>query len=247
LVFFANLLYANPIDSVGTERKNGKVCILHKIVVGETLRQVAKKYKTTIANISLYNANLDSNFVKIGQIIYIPISNSTNISSNSSNQIPKITQHKHTVKSGETLTKIATLYKIEIDSLLFWNKLGKNTILQLGQTLLVGMAATKNIVTDQMVLNRDKTKTIHEVGKGERISSNSTTKFALHHTFPVGTIVLLVNPTNRIASKVKIIGKIPDIDRNKDIVIKISDAVCKELFIVNDVFAIEVICEKIDK
>jgi len=63
----------------------------------------------------------------------------------------------------------------------------------------------------------------------------------------VGTIVLLVNPTNRIASKVKIIGKIPDIDRNKDIVIKISDAVCKELFIVNDVFAVEVICEKIDK
>ncbi len=179
---------ANPQDSIRTEQKNGKSFILHKVVVGETLRQIAKRYKTTIRQIIPYNANLDSNFVKIGQIIYVL----------------RIAENKN-----------------------------------------------KGIITEsmmsKMVASVNPKKVVHEIGKGERIATKSTSSFVLHRTFPVGSMVLLVNPTNRIATQAKVIGIIPNIDSNKEIIIKISEAACKELFIVNDKFAIEVVYEKIEK
>ena len=110
--------------------------------------------------------------------------------------------------------------------------------------MIVGYNPVKSIVTETMVTTMEKRKVRHEIGKGERISTNSTAKHALHRTFPIGSMVLLVNPTNRLSVQVKIIGKIPDIDTNKDILIKVSDAACKVLGIVNDRFAIELVYEK---
>lgn len=175
-------------DSIRTEQKNGKSFILHKVTVGETLRQIAKKYKTTIRQIIPYNANLDSNFVKIGQIIYV-------------------------LTSSENKSK----------------------------------AIITESMVSKMLASVNPKKVVHEIGKGERITTNSTSSFVLHRTFPVGSMVFLVNPTNRIATQAKVIGKIPNIDSNKEIIIKISEAACKELFIVNDKFAIEVVYEKIEK
>ncbi len=253
---------ANPQDSIKTEQKNGKSFILHKVSVGETLRKIAKKYKTSIRQIIAYNANLDSNFVKIGQTIYVlnsvqmdlktelkkqaqnnPISNIQN------NNKPKPTIH--IVESGESIIKIANLYKKNVDSLLIWNNLDRNAILGLKQHIIVSYDKSKSIITEsmmsKMVATVNPKKVIHEIGKGERIATNSTSSFVLHRTFPVGSMVLLVNPTNRIATQAKVIGKIPNIDSNKEIIIKISEAACKELFIVNDKFAIEVVYEKIEK
>lgn len=256
---------ANPQDSIRTEQKNGKSFILHKVSIGETLRQIAKKYKTTIRQIIAYNANLDSNFVKIGQTIYVlnsvqtdlktefkkqaqnnPINNPiTNTQNNKSK--PTI----HIVESGESIIKIANLYKKNVDSLLIWNNLDRNAILGLQQHIIVGYDKSKGIITEsmmsKMVATVNPKKVVHEIGKGERIATNSTSSFVLHRTFPVGSMVLLVNPTNRITTQAKVIGKIPNIDSNKEIIIKISEAACKELFIVNDKFAIEVVYEKIEK
>jgi LysM repeat protein len=248
LLFFCYSCYlsATPQDSIGIERKNGKIFILHKVTVGETLRQISKKYKTTIYKIALQNANLDSNMVKIGQVLYIPTNlinttNSTNTTNTVNSQKPTI----HIVKQGETLSKVANLYKKSMDSLLLWNNLAKNSFLNINQSLIVGYGETKNIVTENMISQADKKKIIHEVGKGERISTNSDSKFVLHRSFPIGAIILLINPTNRLATQAKVIGRIPDIDINREIIIKISDAACKELSIVNDRFAIEMVYEKL--
>ncbi len=237
--YFSAYPFASPKDSIGIAHKNGKTLILHKVTVGETLRQISKKYKTTIYKIALQNADLDSNMVKIGQILYIP----TNIISTINvihSQKPTI----HVVKIGETLLKIAAFYKKKLDSLLIWNNLAKDAFLSINQSLIVGYGDTKSIVTENMIASADKKKIQYEVGKGERISTNGDSKFVLHRSFPIGATILLVNPTNRIAIQAKVIGRIPDIDINREIIIKISDAACKELSIVNDRFAIEIVYEK---
>jgi LysM repeat protein len=226
-------------DSIGLAYRNGNKFIVHQIAAGETLRQIARKYKTTVVNIVLQNTDLDSNYVKVGQKLYIPtIQKKAVVNTNKATL--------HTVKSGENLTKIALFYKKDIDSILLWNQLDKNTPLQLGQSLVVGYGEAKQVFTETMLAHIDKKKVQHSIGKGEKIPSevNSKGKFALHRSFPIGAMILLVNPTNRITTEVKVIGRIPATDINKEVLIKVSEAVCKELMIVNNRFPIEILYEE---
>ena len=99
--------------------------IMHTVALGDTLWNLAKKYNTTVDAIKAIN-NLTSDMIIVGQTLNIP----ANLEQSSSNIV------SYTVKSGDTLWKIAQKYKTSVDTIKNFNGLTSNTIL-VGQTLLV--------------------------------------------------------------------------------------------------------------
>ena len=172
----------------------------------------------------------------------------------------------HIVEDGEGLYRISINNNITIDSLIRLNKLDKNRSLIKGQKLIVGYQklilskykiadfndrqnnAFENIALDTLksaVIDiKNTTINFHEKGSGEKVKANNidnkTKKTAFHKTIPIGTFIRVTNPSNRVSTVVRVIARIPDTDRNKKLIIKLSQATCDTLGLVNDKFPIEI-------
>ena len=100
----------------------------HAVKKGETLYQIAKKYRTSVKELYRLN-NKSDNIISIGQEIIV------NADSNSSSSISNaIYKDMHIVKKGETLYSLSRKYNTSIDRLKELNQLNSNTIL-LNQSL----------------------------------------------------------------------------------------------------------------
>jgi len=130
------------IDSVGTETSEGKIVILHKVEPKETLYAISKKYGVPVADITAANPGSEMG-IGLGQILKIPTQKNATTEVETTVEIeqgnPTIeTENKyHTVKPGETLYAISTLYPCTVDDIKNWNGLTSNA-LDVGQKLIVG-------------------------------------------------------------------------------------------------------------
>ena len=109
-----------PTSSSNTEETNSNVKT-YKVVSGDSLYSIAKKYNTTVDKIKILN-NLESNILSIGQILKLP--NDTNTSSTKT----------YKVVSGDSLYSIAKKYNTTVDKIKSLNNLESNT-LSIGQIL----------------------------------------------------------------------------------------------------------------
>lgn len=98
------------------------------VVKGDTLSQLAVKYNTTVSAIKKEN-NLTSDMIYIGQTLQIGESSSSTS-----------TTKKYTVKSGDSLWKIAVNHNTTVSNLKSWNNLKSDTIYP-GQVLIVSKSA----------------------------------------------------------------------------------------------------------
>ena len=92
---------------------------LYKVIAGDTLWSIAKKYNVTVNDIKQLN-NLNNNLLNVGQSLKIPVSNEV----------------EYIVKSGDTLYSIAKRYNLTVDELKSLNNLSNNT-LKIGQSLII--------------------------------------------------------------------------------------------------------------
>ena len=97
--------------------------IVYKVEPGDTLYKIAKKYNTFEEAIKEYN-KLTSNILKVDQVLQIPTENSTN------------ENNVYTVRSGDTLYKIANNYGVTVQELMNLNNLA-TTLLNIGDTILI--------------------------------------------------------------------------------------------------------------
>ena len=93
----------------------------YKVVSGDSLYKIAKKYNVTVDSIKELN-NLTSNLLSIGQTIKIPTT-STN-------------ERTYIVKSGDSLYSIAKEFNTTVDNLKKLNNLPSN-MLSIGQILII--------------------------------------------------------------------------------------------------------------
>ena len=107
--------------------------ISHKVVYGDNLWSLARKYDTEVRIIKKINY-LEKDLLSIDDTLLIPLS-----SSNSNNFIP---YEMHIVSEGDTLWDISKKYNIELTELIKINELDQNSFLRLGQQLTIG---NKNI------------------------------------------------------------------------------------------------------
>lgn len=99
----------------------------HTVQAGDTLYRIAQQYKVSVSAIKTTNA-LRSDALQLGQRLIIPSNNSTTSNTNSTTV--------YTVKSGDTLSKIARKYNTTVANIKQLNGLYSDT-LQLGQQLKI--------------------------------------------------------------------------------------------------------------
>lgn len=135
------------ISQTTTKVVNGKTYIVHKVVSGETLYKLSKKYDSSVKDIE--SANASGEDIKIGQELLIPVKGET-----ANTAVTRSGTENHTVKSGETLSKIASNYGTTVAKLKELNNLSSDDI-RIGQTIKVPAlvsASTVKEVTEPAVV-----------------------------------------------------------------------------------------------
>lgn len=102
--------------------------ITHKVMSGDSLYKIAKRYGTTVHQLKKLN-NLTSNLIYVGQNI--------KVSGTSSTYVP----NKYKVSKGDTLWGISSRYKVPIDTIKRLSGLTSNTVYP-GQILVLKGTAT---------------------------------------------------------------------------------------------------------
>lgn len=169
---------------------------------GDTLSGIAVQYKTTVAKIKEQN-NLSSDFILTGQTLQIGggannTSSNNNSSSNSSssnnssakketpsnnNSGSNASTSEYVVKSGDSLSKIASEKGTTVAKLKGWNNLSSD-FLQVGQKLSIGKDADNNSSSSNSNSNSSNTS-----NKSENTSSGGSTDYNVNQLIEVAKSV----------------------------------------------------------
>jgi membrane-bound lytic murein transglycosylase D len=115
----------------------------HLIKQGETLSQIADKYKTSVDTIKATN-NLSGNMIRIGQSLVIPTSKqpgkfyTLSLENRWLGDLKKDgsgNKYIYTVRNGDSLWTIARRYDITVKELSGWNGINSKSIIRPGQKL----------------------------------------------------------------------------------------------------------------
>lgn len=149
-------------DSIGTERANGKLYILHKVDAGQTLYAVMRRYGVSVGEIKAANTGMADN-LRTDQVIRVPYSppKASRVSAREErvaareekkkneekepvvaipSPAPKTPAGIHKVEQGQTLYSIAVKYGVLMADVRKWNTLTSDNV-QLGQDLIVSEKA----------------------------------------------------------------------------------------------------------
>jgi membrane-bound lytic murein transglycosylase D len=119
----------------------------HKIKSGETLSDLAVKYKTSVKHLRKVN-NMRSNSIRAGKYIMIPVAskNSSSYTLSSSQRLKakqstrrgsSSTRINHIVQNNESFWTISRKYKVDMHKLARWNGMAIKDPLKKGQKLVV--------------------------------------------------------------------------------------------------------------
>jgi LysM repeat protein/ABC-type branched-subunit amino acid transport system substrate-binding protein len=124
------VLKADAVIKIPVKSSENVPGTVHTVVQGETLSQIAQKYKVSIDQLLKANPGLSPNNIKPGQQIKIPQTGDVTES------VGKGAYKLHVVQQGETLFGIARKYNVTVDELKLANP-GLNETIQIGQQIRV--------------------------------------------------------------------------------------------------------------
>jgi LysM repeat protein len=91
---------------------------------GDTLSKIAAAYGVTVQAMASANNIANPNLIYVGQILTVP-GNSPS------------TGTKYTVKSGDTLSKVAVAYGVTVQAIVNANSIANPNIIRVGQVLII--------------------------------------------------------------------------------------------------------------
>lgn len=118
---------------------------------GDTLSGLAQRHHTSISALRESN-QLNGDFLRVGQTLRLPGTAQPQTDSALADRYQELTRlqqrllptrrFQHQVQPGESLWTIARRYGVSIADLRQWNRLGNNSLIRPGQTLLVQLEAS---------------------------------------------------------------------------------------------------------
>jgi membrane-bound lytic murein transglycosylase D len=100
---------------------------------GDNLWDMASKHQTSVSKLAAWNNIKSSSTLKIGQKLSLGSAMPASLNSaDSANYIRKL---NYSVRSGDSLSRIATKFKVTVSDLKRWNNLNKPNVLKPGQRL----------------------------------------------------------------------------------------------------------------
>lgn len=195
---------AHPIlpDSLGMEKKDGKLFVLHRVEQGQTLFSLVRKYRTSIQAIKEANPGLPDN-VRYDQVVRVPAAHlsrkeekavSKAIKKEEKEQKREEQQVKtetakeansgiHQVEPGQTLYSLATRYGVAMEDVRRWNNLSSDHIV-VGQALIVSEKAWRVREPLAKPATPHRTEPAIEVARTSRNDSPKTERPAPPRTLP---------------------------------------------------------------
>ncbi len=165
-VVFSLMLQASEFlaDSIRLETRKEGSFVIHRVDEKETLYSIARRYKTSVKQITEHNQIVD-NRIEIGQIIEVLLPEKV-ISPDPEMVMSETIEGFHFVKEGETLYSISKFYQVKIKDLRKWNNLDGNNI-SLGMKLKVSKNASDDEKSQQL-----KDSTVEEVVVEKEVPSD---------------------------------------------------------------------------
>lgn len=105
--------------------------ITHKVVAGDTVGALARKYGSTVAAIVAANGLNSKALIRVGQLLKIPITSTTPPPA----ATPTVINHK--VVAGDTVWALARKYHSTVAAIIKANGLGLNALIRVGQVLKI--------------------------------------------------------------------------------------------------------------
>ena len=121
---------------------------------GDTLSKIATDYGITVREIMDINGIFNSDSIMRGQKIKLPLSAKT--------KEEKIHYKTHTVQPGETITKIASLYKVKYLDIINLNKIQNPNLISIGDVI---------DLPHKSITIKESKPDFHIVVKGDTLSS----------------------------------------------------------------------------
>jgi len=107
---------------------NNKQKVIHKVVGGDTLWDISRRYKVTSKDIAKWNKFPSKQALQLGQKLII-------WKQKSSNKVTRQVTYK--VRSGDSLGVIAEKFNVKTAELIHWNNIKKSQYIKTGQKLKV--------------------------------------------------------------------------------------------------------------
>ncbi len=206
----------------------------HTVEKGQTLFSIAKTYNVTVADIVKWN-NLPDNSVKIGTQLLVnqpstaAIATKTvtepSVVTNAKPDIdlkPVLKQTEIAVPKGEIVNEPEEAPSVADETTPDIQASNNESQKELGKTYKL-KAATQTIQV-QKGTGAPMTTTL---------GAMETTYFAMHKTLSIGTVIKIKNLTNSKIVYAKVIGKLPETDENKHVIVRYSMGVKKDLQLQN--------------
>jgi len=152
----------------------------HKIKSGDTLSEIAVKYKTSVKHLRKVN-NIRGNNIRAGKYIMIPVAskNSSSYALSSSQRLKakqstkqgsNSTRINHIVQNNESFWTISRKYKVDMHKLAKWNGMAIKDPLRKGQKLVIWSNSGKRSLAKARTSN-SRVKSIHyTVRNGDSLS-----------------------------------------------------------------------------
>lgn len=201
---FKHFIESPPHDSLFAQKKRA---INHTVRSGESLSILAERYSVSASQLKSHN-KLKSSSLRIGQVLKIPPNYELVVKHDAVKPLSTVTAQPkvHIVKSGESLSLIASRYGKTTTELKSYNKL-RSTSLAVGQKINIPTAGGQLTVTTPSIKKVVKPivkSSVHTVRSGESLS-----KIASHYgktTNELKNYNKLRTTTLAIGQKIKIPG-----------------------------------------
>lgn len=141
----------------------------HEIKSGDTLGRLAKRYNIQIDDIITLNNIKDPRALKIGQNLILPLQeNFTSLPVDSlADNYQRSYRKTYTVRSGDSLWKIAKRFGVSEKDLRVWNRLGWSNLLRPGQKLAVAKPGRTQVAKAKQVVPAKKV--VYQVQPGDTL------------------------------------------------------------------------------
>lgn len=122
-------------------RKTDRSKVKHKVKSGESFWSISRKHKVGVRQLASWNNMAPADALSVGKTLVIWKDRKTSASAVSQGVIRKV---GYTVRSGDSLSRIASRFNVSVQNIEAWNDLDKNNILKPGQRLTLHVDVTQS-------------------------------------------------------------------------------------------------------
>ena len=129
----------------------------HRVRKGETISSISQQYGVSVPVLLESNGLSNHSIIRVGQKIII-------------NESPEQLGGKHRIRRGETISTIASKYKVSMRRLLEANNLHKRSVIRAGKTLIIPGHLSEGEKQPSPSAQKNHRKS-HQIRSGESIST----------------------------------------------------------------------------